>query len=49
MQKVLVTLEIPTTIPSQDLAHEVAEVLVTHFGAQVLSLKVSTEFETIVL
>lgn len=49
MQKVLVTLEIPTTIPSEDLAHEVAEVLVTHFSAQVLSLKVSTEFETIVL
>lgn len=35
--------------PSEDLAHELAEVMVTHFSAQILSLKVSTEFETIVL
>jgi hypothetical protein len=37
------------SIPPQDLAHEVAEVMVTHFAAQVLSLKISTEYETIVL
>lgn len=44
MAKIIVAVEIPNVT-----ADEVATVLVEHLGATLVSLKVSTEFETIVL
>lgn len=48
MAKIIVSLEI-SNLPTDLLAEAVANLLIEEMGASIVSLKVSTEFETIVL
>lgn len=49
MQKVLIQLEVPSTIPPSDVADQVAAALIDTLGARVVTIKVSTEHETVVI
>ena len=49
MQKILIALEVPDTLPAQELAGSVCETLINSHGAVVVTMKVSTLFETVTL
>jgi hypothetical protein len=49
VQKVLIQLELPTNLCSEDLANQVADCLIDTLGARVVTMKVSTEHETLIL
>lgn len=49
MQKVLIQLEVPMALDPSDVADQVAAVLIDTLGARVVTVKVSTEHETVVI
>jgi len=49
VQKIIVQVEVPETIPANDLAQEVAGLLMDTLGAGIVSMKVATTYETITL
>lgn len=49
VQKIVVHLEVPNTIPVEDAANQVADTLIEVLGAQVISMRVASTTETITL
>lgn len=49
MQKVIIHLEVPDSVPAQDVAAQVSEALIDTLGGAILTMRVSSEDETLVL
>lgn len=50
MQRIMIQLEVPTTIPAGDLMEQVADVLMEELGATIISsMRVVSEKETLLL
>jgi len=49
VQKIIVALEIPETVPAKDLAEEVAELLMDTLGAGIISMRVASTHQSLTL